>query len=473
MLALLVSLQFGSSHEPAFGQRVVAPPPTSSSFARRGDRLVRTQPAPLPLSAADGYPTESEIVVDPEMLDPSGPFADPFDDTPSGAAGCWGSMRTGRGGCLAPPFGSLLPFGGLAGRGGDGWWIRAEALAWWIGGNSIPPLVTASSIGTPRDEAGRLDQATTTILFGDGNSGATFHPGVRIRLGYWLDSCQTHGLEASYYGLAERSETFSTDSSQFAILARPFFNVEPPAPGADAELVAFPNLMSGGIQVRRQTELRGFELVYRRALCQDCDHRVDWLVGYRYLGLDEQFAIADHKRIIAAGTGMQLGTTIDESDQFTTQNDFHGVEIGMMTARRRNGWSVEACGKLAFGSTHSLVGINGATTVTVPAPDVATTPFGLLALPSNSGTYSRDAFAVIPEFGVTLGYDVTSCLRATVGYTLLYWGAVARPGEQIDLDANLSQLKPGGLVGAPRPEFRWIGSDAWIQGLNAGLNYRF
>ena len=80
---------------------------------------------------------------------------------------------------------------------------------------------------------------------------------------------------------------------------------------------------------------------------------------------------------------------------------------------------------------------------------------------------------VIPEFGVTLGYDLTPCLRATVGYTLLYWSQVARPGDQIDLDVNLSQIKPSGLVGPARPEFNWVGSDVWVQGSSAGLNYRF
>jgi len=50
---------------------------------------------------------------------------------------------------------------------------------------------------------------------------------------------------------------------------------------------------------------------------------------------------------------------------------------------------------------------------------------------------------------------------------------VARPGDQIDLDVNLSQLKPSGLVGPARPEFHWVGSDVWIQGLSAGLTTGF
>ena len=101
------------------------------------------------------------------------------------------------------------------------------------------------------------------------------------------------------------------------------------------------------------------------------------------------------------------------------------------------------------------------------------TPAGLLVQSTNSGLHSRDVFAVVPELGVTVGYQLTARLRATFGYTFLYWSQVARPGDQIDLDVNPSQLTSDGLVGAPRPQFQWIGSDMWVQGMNFGLDYRF
>ena len=43
-------------------------------------------------------------------------------------------------------------------------------------------------------------------------------------------------------------------------------------------------------------------------------------------------------------------------------------------------------------------------------------PGGLLALNSNIGTYSTRQFSIVPEFGLTLGYDVTSNLRVFAGY---------------------------------------------------------
>src|SRR5262249_22126476 len=67
---------------------------------------------------------------------------------------------------------------------------------------------------------------------------------------------------------------------------------------------------------------------------------------------------------------------------------------------------------------------------------------GLLALQSTIGRQSRDRGAVIPEFGVQVGYQLTRHLRAYAGYTLIYWGEVARAGDQIDLTVNPNLLPP-------------------------------
>ena len=97
----------------------------------------------------------------------------------------------------------------------------------------------------------------------------------------------------------------------------------------------------------------------------------------------------------------------------------------------------------------------------------------MLAQGTNIGTFTSNNFALIPQFDFTLGYDLTCRLRATVGYTFMYWTRVARPGDQIDTSVNLSQLGPNGLVGAPRPAVTGTTSDFWAQGLNVGLAYRF
>ena len=95
-----------------------------------------------------------------------------------------------------------------------------------------------------------------------------------------------------------------------------------------------------------------------------------------------------------------------------------------------------------------------------------------MAQQTNIGDYQRDVFAMIPELGVTIGYYLTPRLHATVGYTFLYMSNVVRPGGVIDTELNLSQLD-GALNGAPHPLFTWQSTDAWAQGVNFGLDYRF
>ena len=56
----------------------------------------------------------------------------------------------------------------------------------------------------------------------------------------------------------------------------------------------------------------------------------------------------------------------------------------------------------------------------------------MFAQPTNIGHYSRNVFAVVPEVGLSVGFEVTAWLRLSLGYNFLYWSDVVRPGEQID-----------------------------------------
>ena len=79
---------------------------------------------------------------------------------------------------------------------------------------------------------------------------------------------------------------------------------------------------------------------------------------------------------------------------------------------------------------------------------------------------------MMPEIGFTVGYDFTSHLKATVGYTMLYWSNVARPGDQIDLNLDPAQFPPATAIGE-KPAYALHTSDFWAQGVNLGLSYTF
>src|SRR4029078_10312504 len=103
---------------------------------------------------------------------------------------------------------------------------------------------------------------------------------------------------------------------------------------------------------------------------------------------------------------------------------------------------------------------------------------GLLALPSNSGQFSRDRVAVLPELGFNVGMRISSHLRATLGYTFLYLSNVVRGGDQIDRTINPTQRPgllgtPGTLAGPARPLFAFQDNHFLAQGVNAGLEFRY
>src|SRR5262249_15763054 len=99
---------------------------------------------------------------------------------------------------------------------------------------------------------------------------------------------------------------------------------------------------------------------------------------------------------------------------------------------------------------------------------------GLLALSSNIGHHSSDAFAVIPEFGLNVGYQVTQHVRLTAGYNFLLLNDFWRAGNQIDLNVNPNLIPPSTPTAGPaRPPFFGNESDFWVQGVQFGLEFRF
>jgi hypothetical protein len=72
---------------------------------------------------------------------------------------------------------------------------------------------------------------------------------------------------------------------------------------------------------------------------------------------------------------------------------------------------------------------------------------------------------------------LTPSIHATVGYTLLYYSNVARPGDQINRALNPSQLPTSQsavvATGAAQPSFLFRDTDFWAQGISFGLEFRY
>jgi hypothetical protein len=361
---------------------------------------------------------------------------------------------------------------------------------------SVPPLVTTSPVGTPRDEAGVLDADGTQILFGNQDLFTDAADGLRLKAGGWLGQRRWLGLEGDFTALENRSFTYQAGLNQYDIVARPFYNTDPAHPGPDSELVAYPNVIAGTVSVAAVSQFRSAGLhLLGNILCNHgctgnsesgpgaCSNgfRLDLLGGYRYIRLAEGLTITEHR--VASVTPR---VAFDSYDAFDTTNEFQGGEIGLVSTYRRDRWWVEGLLKVAIGRTLEQLTISGANRLVLPPQtpgidansQVTQGPGGLLAEPTNIGSYSTKETAWAPELGLTLGYKLNPSWSATVGYTGLYLSRVVRPGESIDLGVNGSYIPdptdPTVVpTGRPRPVATISQTSYWAQGLSFGVDYRW
>ncbi len=345
-------------------------------------------------------------------------------------------------------------------------YVRGEYLLWWIKGDSLPPLVTTSPQGTPRAQAGVLGQPDTSVLFGGTRVNGGGRSGGRFVLGWWADACNR--VEAEWFGLAQSSANYSQSSTGDPILARPFFNLGTGA--QDSNVLAFPGQLSGNVQIAETSNFVGAAIrAATNVICSNnCsyNHSVDFVYGYRYLRLRENLSI-DSSLEVTDPQSPLLGTTFASNDSFTATNNFNGAMIGVMATNCGTCWSLVTSGRLGIGGTWERVVIDGQSTAT-QNDQSTTSPGGLLAMPTNIGNYKRTAFSVVPEVELKVGYNWTPRLKFTIGYDLIYWSRVARPGSQIDTFVNTSQASGQPLVGTPGPLFPFRETDLWVQGLSIG-----
>jgi hypothetical protein len=352
-------------------------------------------------------------------------------------------------------------------------WASAEYLLWWFQGGRVPPLVTTSPVAS----GGVLGEPGTTVLFGGSRLDEDAHSGGRFTVGGWLNECQTIGLDADYFFLGSRSNDFTAGGNGLPgsqLIARPIVNA---ITGMEtAEIVASPGTVAGTIHVTSSSWLQGAGTNLVANVCCTCCSRVDLFAGFRYLELREGIGITEDLAVNPDVPNIG-GSTFGVADQFDTRNQFYGGTLGARAEYRWGNLFADLLGSVALGSTHEEIDIQGSTVITPPGGTPTTFAGGVLALPTNIGHYSRDRFAVAPEFSLHVGYQVTQSTRAFVGYSFLYLSNVVRPGDVIDRTVNLSQLPTtmgaGSLTGPARPAVLFKDTEFWAQGVDFGLEFRF
>jgi hypothetical protein len=341
-------------------------------------------------------------------------------------------------------------------------------LLWWIKDGPLPfPLVTT---GNPNDPIpGALGQPGTQPLFGgQGLDYGTFS-GLRISAGGWLNDDRTLGVEGSGFLLDRRSTGFSagSDANGNPPLYNPRFAPEFNREGAVT--ISDPLLgLTGAQSIVSHTRLWGGELNGVANVLRQRGMTVNVLAGFRYADLAESLNI--NTTLVDP-----IGLVNDSAnDHFGTRNQFYGGQVGTQFGLQFGRVAVDVVGKVALGVNHELVDINGSITESGPGSiNPGTFPGGIFTQPSNISRSTHDQFAVLPEGQVRVRYRIIRNLEGFVGYNVLYWNQVVRPGSQIDRNLNLSQQLGNPLVGPALPAPQFNRTDFWAQGVTFGLKFRF
>lgn len=349
-------------------------------------------------------------------------------------------------------------------------YVQVEYLLWWLQTGTIPVLASTSNNGG----FGFLNNPGSTAILGPGRFGPSLMDGMRIRAGTWFHGGGT-GLDASFFFLGRRNTGFAVGSDTTPIITRPFFAPNPGVAGEFGEQVAYPGQSTGSLAVESNTSLWGADINLLNCVCRTCDSRSNWFLGFRHLNMQEGLRITEN--LIAGPMAPQpLGTSIVVQDSFQTRNRFYGAQLGWGVGRTRGRFDIDGRVSVALGSTHQELEIAGFQAITPPGGQTATYSGGLLATGPNLGTFSRNRFSVVPEFTMNLGYLFSPNFRAYVGYNLIYWSNVIRPGEQIDRTVDLTYIPNGPAVpfsGQVRPQPLFRSSDMWVQGIQFGAEFRW
>lgn len=345
----------------------------------------------------------------------------------------------------------------------------AEYLLWWIRADRLPPLVSTS----PPASNGIIGFPGTTVLFGGDSVSKAPFSGIRYTLGYWFGDEPNTAFEVTGFVLAQNSDTFSTTSNSFPVIARPFFNVN--TLSEFSEIVASPGISTGSIAVDNFSRVWGIEANGRRRCPPLGPVRFDLLGGFRFLDIEEGVTILENVNALP-GQLRPLAAQGVAVDNFHTRNQFYGAQIGGRMEVRYAGWFLDLQSKVALGSMNQAVTILGAQQITSGG---VTTPFlgGLLALPSNVGTQTRNEFAVVPEANMNVGYQVASCCRLYVGYSFICASSVVRPANQINRALNVSQIPnfffPNPPAAPVQPIAPFSTTAFWAQGINFSCEFRY
>jgi Putative beta barrel porin-7 (BBP7) len=371
------------------------------------------------------------------------------------------------------------------------WWVDGEFIYWHFPDPRInAPLVTM--------RPGALG-LNPEVVFGARSFSMDPASGGRLRGGWWVDGDHNLGLEASGFltEVVAKTRSVASDTTGDPDLDRQLVDVRS---GQAVTLpISISNQLIGRIDIAATSQLGGGEVQGILKLYQNDCFRLELLSGFQILELKEQILIDQTSRglpfaVFPTGAFGLVGgqPTFQIADHFATRNQFDGGFIGAKAEVHAGPLFFSLTGKAAVGNTSQQIETQGLTTFLPGGPDPGmvgmpalvvlagngqAVPGGALVTADNMGRFTRNRITFGSELEATGSVAITSCCRLSVGYDLMYWSNVVRPGDQITNVVNLSQVPLSPFYGAPpgpvHATIPFNGNSFLLQGLHLGLELDF
>jgi hypothetical protein len=357
---------------------------------------------------------------------------------------------------------------------------EAEYMLWFpkstLGSFPLSPSATPGNV-TIED----LDTKNNTIVTGG-----------RFAFGYWMteenawvpEGIRTWGAEARFFFVGSRSSNLDSEMDP-PTFYRPFFDLNNRT--YTGFLIAEPGTATGTLSAHAENDFWGAEAnVWKNVFYNTPGtiFAVNFMTGFRYLNSNTALEVSSNSVFAAAPldpTYTSLaGNRLQVTDSFATHNNFYGGQVGIgITSWFEDHVNLEASLRVALGATSENLTINGGQVRTLPNGAIVNYSGGLLALPSNIGSYHLDKFTQVPEMDFKLNFPICSYLTLSTGFSALYWNRVLLSADQLDHNIDVSQLPnfPPGAGSTPtglgRPAATLHQSDLWVLGISIGAEFRW
>lgn len=358
-------------------------------------------------------------------------------------------------------------------------WTSIDYL-WWFAqpSHASTPLISTGPRINQSTVLGRgvLGSPGTSVYFPQKDITYGTFSGMRLLAGGWIDDDNTFGLETSFILTERRTYGYGAhgdDTTQF------FPTIPFSLPNGTAtsllnqQLLTVPGAIipsSIDLAYLGSQQMFGQDINFVANVGRTPCHAADLLAGFRWMQVNESALLG----MTSVNDVDGLFATVNGVDAVAVNNNFFGGQIGGRIREKFGRLSLESTVKIAMGSTRQSIDISGYRVVQGPAGiNNFSQPGFVFTQPTNIGQHVVNRFAVLPEFGAKVGYDLANWCSLNIGYNFLYLSSVARANDQFDNRTRPNvAYSPVGYT-ANRPEFLKENSGFWMQGVSAGLEFRY